>query len=386
MEISSTRRPPIGEQEYSLYFHVPFCTKRCPFCHFYVLLDRPPSVALYMEALEQEWQAQRSLLPPHAPLSLYLGGGTPSLLGPAPIGTLLSWVDAHAPLAHAEITLEANPENLTPALLKEYKSLGINRLSIGAQSFDDLLLRQLGRTHSAKEAEQAVHWAYDAGFENLSIDLMYDIPQQEPASWERSLQKLSTLPLSHLSLYNLTIEPKTPFYRQRAQLRLPPAAWSELFLESALSYFQTEGWERYEISAFCREGRRSCHNVGYWTGRPFLGFGPSAFSYWKGERFQNVASLKEYAHALREGRSPVGLRDPLPEEARRRELLAIQLRLCEGVALEPFEKRAGPLSPALWTTLRDLCSQELLACERGQLSLTERGRNLYDSVAELIIE
>lgn len=334
----------------------------------------------------QGFKRERQQWLPHTqgkPLaSLYFGGGTPFLLGPERIAEIVSW--EKSPIE--EITLEANPEGITPALMRAYKDAGINRVSIGLQTLDDALLKGLGRSHTAKNAIEAVEITAASGISNISIDLMYDIPYQTLASWQQTLERLRELPIAHLSLYNLTFEPHTVFFKKRGQL-LPsvpdPEASLQMYLR-AVDTLEAIGLKQYEISAFARSGCHSRHNVGYWTARPFLGFGPSAFSYWKGRRFRNVANLKSYCQALEGGHSPADFSEELDPSAKYRELLAVQLRLVEGVDLMAFGALHGPIDPALEKTLEHLASQGFL--ETGeQLRLTPRGRLFYDTVATEIV-
>jgi len=350
----------------SLYFHVPFCKKKCPYCHFYVTHDRPDSQKLLMEALKVEWEQKD--VQGFQPVSIYLGGGTPSLLGTEAIATLLSWTGPAQ-----EVTLEMNPQEVLPAYP------GVNRVSLGVQSLHDPTLKMLGRTHTAKEAVQAIFDVHRAGIENISIDLMYEIPGQTLESWKATLDQLAHLPITHLSLYNLTFEANTPYFRKQKELTplLPSSEISLQMLNLAVESFEKMGLKRYEISAFAKPGFESVHNTGYWTGRPFLGFGPSAFSYWEGKRYRNVCDLKKYASLLQNGESPVDFEETLSPQASLHERLAVALRLVRGV-----DQRDYPVSPDLYSRLHAL---GWLAFEGNRAHLTPQGLLFYDSVATEII-
>ncbi|MES2344879.1 MAG: radical SAM family heme chaperone HemW, partial [Chlamydiota bacterium] len=203
------------QTEISLYIHIPFCTKKCPYCHFYVLPDKDPFKQQLLTALELEWRAINPKLEGKNVVSIYFGGGTPSLMGSSGIGKILEWL-SHS--EDAEITLEANPENISLKLMQEMRSIGINRVSIGVQTLDNALLKRLGRTHTAQDAMRAIEMTAEAGIENISIDLMYELPEQTVSSWEKTLHQLQPLPISHLSLYNLTFEPHTVFYKKQKEL------------------------------------------------------------------------------------------------------------------------------------------------------------------------
>lgn len=332
-----------------------------------------------MEGLRLEWERQSSHLSGKEIASLYFGGGTPSLLFPEYLSEILSWVRPRlAP--DCEITIEANPEESSLTLLEFFASLGINRLSLGIQSLDNSSLQELGRIHSAERAKIAIQDAHKAGFKNISIDLMYDLPWQTEASWGRTLKALDDLPITHLSLYNLTIEPHTSFYKRRRELEkaVPPEESSLRMLEAGVMAFENLGLKRYEISAFAKPGCESRHNSGYWTGRPFLGLGPSAFSYWEGKRFSNVSNLQRYRRSLLAGDSPVAFTEELAWPDNLHELLAVRLRLVDGAPKQelPFDTLAK---------LKKFEAQGLLQESPDRWKLTERGMLFYDSVAEELV-
>ncbi len=370
----------------SLYFHIPFCRRKCPYCHFYVLPDKEEFKKQLLDALALEWQRQLPLLAGKEIVSIYFGGGTPSLFGPAAIGTILNWIRASFKLTpECEITLEANPED--GEKLAAFAAVGINRLSLGVQSLHSPTLHLLGRNHAKGHAERALEAAYNAGILNLSIDLMYDTPEQSLSSFEESLNALKDLPITHLSLYNLTIEPHTLFFKKKEQLTplLPSPEESLNLLQTAVQKLEEIGLKRYEISAFAKEGCASVHNVGYWTARPFLGFGPSAFSYWEGKRFRNIANLKRYAELLTEGKSPVDFEEALPHPQNILELLAVELRLMRGVSLTDFQARHTPLPAETFQRLSELKTKGWLHQEQDQIRLSDAGLLFYDSVASEII-
>lgn len=317
-------------------------------------------------------------------VSIYFGGGTPSLLGAQYLETLLQTVrSADIEIApDCEITLEVNPEQVTLPLMQSFAAIGINRISLGVQSLDDSALNTLERQHSAQGAIAAIEKTAQAGIGNISIDLMYDLPGQTVASWERTLEQVEKLPIRHLSLYNLTFEPQTVFFKRKKELvpLLPHPEQSLEMLQMAVALLEKIGLKRYEISAFAKSGFASRHNSGYWLARPFLGFGPSAFSYWEKKRFRNVANLSKYHRALTENLSPVDFEEQLPFPEDVHELLAVQLRLLEGVDLSHFT-----LPAATHTTLRQLQEKGWLAQQEGRIALTEQGRLFYDSVAEALI-
>lgn len=328
-----------------------------------------------MEGLRLEWELVRQQIPKDARIaSIYFGGGTPSLLPCHHLEQILGWTRTIPWTSDCEITLEANPEE---ADFDAYSKIGINRVSIGVQSLDDRSLQTLERTHSAKKAIEAIHTAADAGISNISIDLMYDLPNQTESSWTYTLKQLESLPIQHLSLYNLTIEPHTAFAKR--SLTQPSSEQSLRFLELATDQLKHLGFHRYEISAFAKNNHTSRHNLGYWTYRPFFGLGPSAFSYWNGERFQNIPRLHKYTALLKEGKSPVSFREKLDFPNNIHEQLAVGLRLLAGTQLSPS------LPQTTRTTLHELQKQHLVTLTNDTAKLTERGLLLYDEIASRLI-
>ncbi|MFI5334056.1 MAG: radical SAM family heme chaperone HemW [Chlamydiales bacterium] len=375
-----------GNNLVSLYFHIPFCSRKCPYCHFFVLPNKQELKDRLLQALHLEWKREHTKLAGKEIVSIYFGGGTPSLFGPEAIGTVLGWIQNSAQLSpNCEITLEANPEE--GKTLSAFASTGVNRMSLGVQSLDREILRLLGRKHSPEEALSTLETIYDAGIQNLSLDLMYEIPKQTPRSFENTLRQLSQLPLSHISLYNLTFEPETVFFKRKQKLQplLPSPDENLEMLEMAVTHLENIGYERYEISAFAKKGYQSVHNTGYWTARPFLGFGPSAFSHWKGKRYRNVADLNAYEMQLKQDQSPVDFEEKLTHPHNILELLAVELRLLRGVSLGEFEAKHGALPVLTLETIATLVKRGWLSLSQNQLKLTNEGLLFYDSVASELI-
>ncbi len=364
----------------SVYIHVPLCTRKCPYCHFYTIPHRPHLAEELLAGLFLELERVRPYLERRAVVSIYFGGGTPWLLGADRIEKLLQKIPAER---DCEITLEANPQDVSEEGARAFAAAGINRLSIGVQSLLDAELALLGRTHSAEQGLCAVKSAQKGGIENISIDLMVDIPGQTMASFEQTLERLKDVSLDHLSLYNLTMEPKTAFYRKRKELQLllPKDEVSTQMLLLGVERLAEMGYRRYEISAFAKRGRSSRHNLGYWTGREFLGLGPSAFSYVDGRRFQNSAHLKEYVSALQRGTSATAFEERLSCEKSVCERLAIGLRVLEGVDLSLFQ----PLPRELERTLEELKEEGYLHLCGTHARLTDRGLLFYDTAASEIV-
>lgn len=371
--VNYTSPDPSGE--FSLYFHIPFCSRKCDYCHFYVIPDKDPHKLLLMDGFAREWKRVKHLTQGKILKTIYFGGGTPSLMGPERIKEILEWI---SPQKDMEITLEANPENMTADAMKAYAIAGINRVSIGIQTLDNSMLKRLGRLHDAHKAQEAVYTTHAAGIKNISVDLMYDLPGQDLTQWENTLEQVTQLPITHLSLYNLTIEPHTVFFKHRHELEktLPDEEISLQMYEMAVAKLESAGLRQYEISAFAKPGYHSRHNVGYWTGRPFLGLGPSAFSYWGNRRYRNIANLNKYCQLD----NPVDFQEELPEIARQRELLAIRLRLTEGVDLMEWN-----LDNETQESVDRLQQDKLLEVSNGRLRMTKKGILFYDTIATEIV-
>jgi oxygen-independent coproporphyrinogen-3 oxidase len=266
-----------------IYVHIPFCTKKCPYCHFFVLLDKSPSLHdQLLEGLIAEW---RLLKPAGKIATIYFGGGTPSLFGPERVEALLKEIGGDP----VEVTLEVNPEKATVDLMRDYLNSGINRISLGVQSFDDPLLQKIGRTHDSGKALHAIEAIALAGFGNVTIDLMYDLPGQSLKAWEETLTIAASLPITHISLYNLQIEPKTLFFKTKP--KQPSQEESLAMYEMAFEILTANGFYQYEISAFAKPNFEANHNSRYIRSEPFFGLGPSAFSDFEGERRQNGCHL-----------------------------------------------------------------------------------------------
>jgi oxygen-independent coproporphyrinogen-3 oxidase len=377
-------------EEISLYVHVPFCNRKCDYCHFYVLPNQERYKDILLKGLELEIERVKPNVNNQTCVSIYFGGGTPSLFGPNRVQQVLKLIKNTGIIfsPQIEVTLEANPDEFSPELAFEYAAAGINRLSIGVQSFNNQLLPLLSRQHSAEQAIKAVQYGIQAGISNISIDLMYDLPHQTLMQWQESLEIAASLPITHLSLYNLTIEPHTVFFKKQDLIRkqLPEEKVSTTMYQRAIEVFAAHGLQQYEISAFARNQHISKHNIGYWTGRNFWGLGPSAFSYWQGKRFRNVANLYRYQQSLAAGVSPIDFEEKLPPEESLKELLVIQLRLMEGVHLKKFQAKYGLLPSETQITIQKLIETDFLHYPSPlQLCLTTKGRLFYDSVASELI-
>ncbi len=297
-ESTSEARNGTPARAVGLYLHVPFCVRKCAYCDFASRPIAAGGVERYLETLERELALRPA---DFDPATVYIGGGTPTALDKDALGRLLALVHkAIMPERVIEWTCEANPGTLTPAKAHALRAAGVNRLSLGAQSFDDARLAQLGRIHTAAEVRDAVAIAREAGFENLSLDLLYALPGETPADWERDLEAALALAPEHLSLYALTIEKGTPFACERDAGRLAEADEEIARAQYAMARaaLKAAGYVQYEISNFARPGFESRHNLLYWSGGEYLGFGPSAHSHWRGRRWGHFQGLEDWAAAV----------------------------------------------------------------------------------------
>ena len=327
-----------------LYVHVPFCTQRCSYCDFYTQTDSRLRTD-YLRALRREL-AERAAELDHEPLeTIYFGGGTPSQLPIEALRAIFRTIRAHYDVPSCrEITLEANPDDLSADYLRQLHSqLPIRRISLGVQSFDDADLRRLRRRHDSQGAIRAVGRCLEAGFTDISIDLIYGLPDQTPEAWARNLDVAFRLGVSHLSAYHLTYEAGTPLHRQLLSGRIHAVREDvsvrlyRLLIERAAS----AGWEHYEVSNFSLPGRFARHNSAYWTGVRYIGVGPSAHSYDGRARSWNVASLPAYVAGILSGR-PDREREVTDDDMRYNEYLMTRLRTMWGISLPHLRDTFGP--------------------------------------------
>lgn len=325
-----------------LYLHIPFCAAICNYCNFNRGLLDEPLKQRYVAAVEAE--IRRAAEPQTPADSIYFGGGTPSLLATADVARLVTACrDSFALAPHTEVTLEANPESVTLDTLTAYRDAGVNRLSVGVQSFCDEELRRLGRLHTADGARRAFETARAAGFHNISLDLMMWLPQQRVDQWLSSVDALIALGPDHASLYLLELYPNAPLGEDMAR-----GGWSQapdedaaLMYEGALDRLDAAGYQHYEISNVAKPGFHAVHNVKYWQDGAWLGFGCAAHATRAGERWRNVPVTMDYVGRIERGESPVAARHVLSQEERLEDALFTGLRLAEGLDLAAIRTRYG---------------------------------------------
>ena len=367
-----------------LYIHIPFCKQACHYCDFHFSTSLGLKGRM-VAAIVRELELRRNYLDPAARLeTIYFGGGTPSLLTAPELNDLLAAVHRHfAVAADAEITLEANPDDLSGAKLRELAAAGVNRLSIGLQSFYEPHLRLMNRAHTAEESTTAVRRAQDAGFENISIDLIYGVPAPGHHIWEADLANALALAVPHVSAYALTIEPGTAFGHrlQKGTFRAAPDEFVATQFETLLAFLRAHGYEQYEISNFCQPGRESRHNANYWRGVPYLGLGPSAHSYDGANRQATLAHNPQYVAAvLDRAEVPVTI-DRLSPTDRANEYLLTTLRTARGCNLAHLRIHHGlDLLATRAGYLAELQAAGWARIQGEVLTLTDAGKLLADHI------
>ncbi len=375
-------------QAFSLYVHIPYCEAKCPYCDFNSYAAATWPEERYAGALIDELRAYAGVAPWHGATvaTIFFGGGTPSRFRPATIAAVLDAVAATYPLAaDVEITLEANPGTVERARLAGFRSVGINRLSFGIQSFQPALLTTLGRIHTADDSRAAITAARAAGFDNLNLDLIFAVPGQTHAMCAADVAEVVRYGPEHVSAYNLTYEPSTPFHTRRARGELLPLGEDdELWMyQHVRATLDDAGYRQYEISNFARPDRAARHNQSYWRGIPYLGVGAGAHSYadtpgW-GRRWSNERLPERYIAAVGSGNA-VGGGEDLSYETAAGEFVFLGLREHAGIDPAAFHARFGRSVEAVFPIVATFCADGLLARRDGRLALSERGLLVADSI------
>lgn len=358
-----------------VYVHVPFCARRCVYCDFAIAVRRHVPVDEYVDAIERELALRFAGEQPWAAATIYLGGGTPSRLGGDGVARLLETLRRRVELEpRSELTIEANPDDVTIGAARAWRDAGVNRLSLGAQSFDDGVLHWMHRTHDAATIGKAFDAARAAGIEDISLDLIFALPNEVERSWEADLRAALALEPTHISLYGLTTEPATPLGRWRDRGAITEAhdeRYEHEYLH-AHEALRAGGFDHYEVSNFARPGRRARHNSSYWTGSSYAGLGPGAHEYDGSTRRWNVDPYVEWVRQLGQGLDPIDARETLDEENRAAERVYLGLRTSDGLSLTGAELvRARDWVEAGWGTI----------ASDGRLTLTALGWLRLDSLA-----
>ena len=359
----------VNKSSLGLYVHIPFCRSKCEYCDFYSLACKDDKLMDgYLDAVCDHIKEAGALAPNYKVDTVYFGGGTPSFFGADGLATILTAIRRNFDVAgDAEITLEANPDSISDRLLHRLRAEGFNRISLGIQSDDDEMLKKLGRPHTYAQAVTAYQRIRKAGFRNVSVDLMYGLPGQTLYDWQETLDNVLRLLPEHISCYGLKVEEGTPFHMYMEDLNLPSDdVQADMYLAAA-ELLRSRGYRHYEISNFARKGLYSRHNMKYWTGGEYLGFGPSASSDFAGKRFVLARDLVTYIRGIEEGGEVMEDVQEIPVRERAGEYLMLRLRTQNGIAADEYERMfLLPFEPL----------QEVLAKHRalGYVGINDEGR------------
>lgn len=371
----------------ALYIHIPFCKKACHYCSFYFTLSTVKK-AEFIKALCKEIETRSLELIGQSISSIYFGGGTPSLFSIQDLEKIFEAIQRNYSLeSNAEITIESNPENITASYLSELKVLGINRLSIGVQSFSNPDLEIMNRNHNADQAIQAIKMAKEK-FDNVSLDLIFGLPFSGLKQWKNNLEQAIALGVDHISTYNLTVEEKTALARKVARKELsvePDNTLNEMYFYT-IDYLERNKLIQYEISNFGKQNHWSLHNISYWKQEPYLGFGPSAHSYSGKERRWNVSNLKNYMEAIDQGEN-FSESEVLSLENKYNEYVITRLRTIFGLGIEEIKTTFGKnFENHFLTKVQEMQAQNWIHYENNYFKLTTSGKVMADHIAcELMI-
>ena len=365
-----------------VYFHIPFCKQACHYCNFHFSTSLKYKAEL-MEALKKELSLRTNELPATPLNSIYFGGGTPSLLSPEEIGNLISSVRDHFTVnEQAEITLEMNPDDYYEGYFEQIKVVGVNRLSVGVQSFIPEELSAMNRAHNAEQALNVLE-RVQQHFSNFSLDLIFGVPGSTMESWEKNISTALSFQPSHISSYALTVEPKTVLAKQvkEQQVQLLPEEMTVQQFDYLVETLTEKGYDHYELSSFAFPGFRSVNNTSYWQGKPYLGIGPSAHSYYQNQRSWNLSNNKLYINKLNAGELPLE-REQLTKIDRYNEFVMTGLRTAEGVALHDIQLQFGDKFAQLFEEQveKHLMVQHLY-WDGDVVKVTKKAKFLVDGIA-----
>ena len=368
--------------EAEIYVHIPFCVKKCAYCDFLSFPAEEQTRTQYINALRHEIAAGSGELRNRKIRSVFFGGGTPSVLSAGQIASILEMLIRCFNIRNdAEITLECNPGTANQDKLKDLHSAGINRLSIGAQCFDDSLLSKIGRIHNVREIEACVENARKAGFSNINLDLISALPGQTPDGWEKTLRAAAGLSPEHLSAYSLILEEGTPLFKNQEQYSFPNEDEEREMYDRTEEVLSGYGYKQYEISNYAKPGKECVHNIGYWTGIPYKGFGLGASSLIDNTRFKNTDQMEEYLACCEKPEEQYKEIQNLTDRDLQSEFMILGLRMTKGISLSEFESRFGrSLDDAYPGVTEKYMALGLLKTENDRLFFTKKGVSVSNSV------
>ncbi len=366
-----------------IYLHIPFCKSKCPYCNFFSVASIK-AVEEFLPALHIEIGLQQHYLGNQKVETLYFGGGTPSLIKPSAISRIIEQIrNVFSVEETAEITLEANPDDISVANLKEWSNAGINRLSIGVQSFNDADLKYLGRIHSGAQAEKSVQLALDQGFSNLSVDFIYGMPSLSDLAFASNLEKAVSLHIPHISAYALTTEPKTALEAmiRKQQIMGPDEETAVSQFGYLMQYLDSCGYQHYEISNFCLPGKYSRHNSSYWKGDHYLGLGPSAHSFNGVSRQWNVSGINRYTEMIHSGK-PHFETEILSQAQKYNEYIMVSIRTIWGISLGHLIKEFGGETAAYFKSrVMPYVGTAHIFAQNDVFTLSDKGKLFADKIS-----
>ena len=373
-----------------IYVHVPFCRSKCQYCDFYSLAQGDVTKELmdrYVTALTTHIKESGARAPKYIVDSVYFGGGTPSYFGAERLRTVFQAISRYFNVSKtAEVTLEANPDTITEKGMRRLVSTGFNRISIGVQTNDDQTLKVLGRPHTYAQAVKSVDIARNAGFDNISLDLMYGLPAQTPQQWADALGSIIDLKPDHISCYGLTLEPNTPLYQYRDYAALPNDDAQAAMYLYAVSTLEAYGYNQYEVSNFAKMDKECLHNIKYWTGGEYMSFGPSAASDFAGTRYTFTSNLHQYIRAIRTGDAITSECEYVPIKERAGEYLMLRMRTAFGIEKEEYESTfLMPFEP-LEQILTFYGTRGLTKKVKGHWQFTAQGYLVSNQIIGQLIE
>lgn len=387
----TTAHPAVSSATPGIYLHIPYCKSKCRYCSFNSLAGRDAEIPAYLAALDRQMKtlAAHPFVRGKKFATLFIGGGTPTICSGRELAALItSCLSTFSFTPRPEITVETNPNTVTLAKLSDLRRAGANRLSIGVQSFAASELRMLGRTHSADEACDAFRLARQAGFANISLDLMYGLPGQTAQSWQQTLSRALDLAPDHFSLYELMVEEATELavLLQQKKLQLPSEQEVEKMDATTASLLENAGYERYEISNYARPGFACRHNINYWENGSWLGIGAGATGSFAGMKFTGENDSARYIARTNQGITPCSAIEGLCRETLFRETMIMGLRMLQGISLQGLAERFD-LTPAAYygKTLERLVAQDLLVTEGDRLRLSEKALPLANQVLAQLV-
>ncbi|MBD3109744.1 oxygen-independent coproporphyrinogen III oxidase [Bacillus sp. AGMB 02131] len=374
----------------SAYIHIPFCEHICHYCDFNKMFLKGQPVEEYLQVLKKEMELALKKAPTSHLDTIYVGGGTPTSLNEEQLIFLCETINEVLPFTHdqVEFTFEANPGDLSFEKMRILKEAGVNRISFGVQSFNEELLKAIGRTHKPEDVYTSIEKGRKAGFENITIDLMYGLPGQSMQMFKESIQEALKLQLPHYSSYSLIVEPKTVFYNmmQKNKLHLPTQDLEAEMYEVLMEEMERNGLHQYEISNFAKTGFESKHNTTYWNNEYYYGFGAGAHGYVNGERVGNYGPLKKYMEPIRNGQLPYMNVHPVPVHEQMEEEMFLGLRKIDGVSLSTFTEKFGKQAMEVFAEpIHDLLKRGLIEVTEERIFLTQKGKLLGNEVFQTFI-